>query len=88
MSDDVKARHPDIPQDALPLELTDVGTRPEKLPSPKSVRQAKCKGCCRDRDQKVGVVRLSNGVEVFREHNKQLIGSSSIRCSGSGEVAP
>lgn len=84
----VRRRHPHIEQDPLPLDLPQRpgGAEPTKGKGPASVRFAPCPQC--HADKPVGVVRLPDGSEVFREHNKVLARGRRIRCSGSGEVAP
>lgn len=83
----VKRRHPDIPQDPLPVEV-----EPERAGEPvshkgrKSVRYAMCPYCLKDKP--TGVVRNEDGDEVFRAHNKVLSTGRRIRCSGSGKEAP
>ena len=90
----VAARHPDIPQDALPgLETVERDTSGSKEPSKHrspvpSVRRARCpKHKGKGDDDLTGVVLSADGSEVFRDHTKR-VGNHTIRCSGSGMVAP
>lgn len=90
----VAARHSDIPQDSLPgLENVRDESRskqrdPSKQKTVPSIRRAKCpqhKG--KGDDDLTGVVINALGTEVFREHTKR-VGSHSLRCPGSGTLAP
>lgn len=84
---DVRRRHPDIPQDPLPVDLeTSTAGEPTKQRGVKSVRYAECPDCTKDKP--TGVVRNDDGSEVFRPHNKVLTTGRRIRCSGSGKEAP
>lgn len=87
----IKKRHPDIPQDPLPLELSAeavgfIGEARTKRRGPRSVRWEKCPKCLNDKA--IGVIRLANGDEVFRDHNKVLHSGKRIPCSNSGGLAP
>jgi hypothetical protein len=86
----IKRRHNDIPQDPLPLgELEVVNTKRKsgsKQRSPRSIRFVKCPKCLADKA--TGVIKLADGSEVFRDHNKVLNSGMRIQCSGSGKVAP
>lgn len=83
----VRRRHPNIPQDPLPIEVTEEARAAEPTRSTPSVRQAVCPFCFKP-DKTTGVIRLDDGTEVFREHNKVLTTGRRIRCGGSGQVAP
>lgn len=87
----IKKRHPDIPQDPLPLEMPAVAggsvRDPErKQPGPKSIRFATCPKCLADR--LTGVIRLGDGTQVFRGHNMVMHSGRRTPCPGSGQVAP
>jgi hypothetical protein len=87
----IKARHSDIPQDPLPIELPEqpvpVATTSESKPRPaKSVRFASCPKCLTDKE--IAVVRSADGSEVFRDHNKTIGKNVRVRCPGSGTTAP
>jgi hypothetical protein len=88
----IKARHPDIPQDPLPLDMPEQPAldRPavsESKPRPaKSVRFATCPKCLADKE--IGVVRSADGSEVFRDHNKTIGKGVRVLCPGSGTTAP
>lgn len=85
----IKRRHPDIPQDPLPLEVEPSSpvSKDESKPRPAaSVRFAKCPKCLADKE--TGVIRRPDGAEVFRDHNKTLGKGRRIPCPGSGLPAP
>lgn len=85
----IRRRHPDIPQDPLPLDVPD---QPAQMVSEtrarpaKSVRFAACPKCLADRE--FGVIRRPDGVEVFRDHNKTIGKGRRMPCPGSGTIAP
>lgn len=81
----IRARHDDIPQDALPLDIPDTGSPRHEGRVEKSVAQASCPWHTdRGDDQSTGLIRGSAGL-VFREHTKR-IGKSTVRCPGSGRA--
>lgn len=84
----IKKRHSDIPQDSLPIVLPDAtgASEPMRTKGVVSVRHAQCPEC--HKDKPTGVVRLHDGTEVFRDHNKVLTTGRRIRCNGSGKEAP
>jgi hypothetical protein len=86
----IKKRHPNIPQDPLPLELPDQPTSANeptrKARGPVRVREAMCPKC--RNDNATAVIRTPDGAEVFRDHNKVMRGGLRIPCAGSGELAP
>lgn len=89
--DRIKARHNDIPQDPLPLDVPEpVAVKPdtvESKPRPaRSVRFAMCPKCRADKE--TGVIRRPDGSEVFRDHNKTIGKGVRIPCPGSGLEAP
>lgn len=81
------ARHPDIPQDTLPLDWpapVPVG-RPTHR-SPKSIRRAECPTCT---GRSVAVDLDGHGVEVLRRHYITYRSAAvAIPCSASGRPAP
>lgn len=87
----IKRRHNNIPQETLPLELVEITVTAKaktdaKQRGPRSIRFAVCPSCRADRP--TGVIRMSDGSEVFRDHNKVLHGGARVPCSGSAKVAP
>lgn len=81
----IRARHADIPQDALPLDIPDHGQRTKEARTEKSVGQALCPWHTDMGDDKTtGLIRGSTGL-IFREHTKR-IGRSTVRCPGSGRA--
>jgi hypothetical protein len=84
----IRARHDDIPQDPLPLDIPDSGVRTQGeqgRDQQKSVGQAACPWHTdRGDDQTTGLIRASAGL-VFREHTKR-IGKNTVRCPGSGRA--
>lgn len=86
----IKRRHPDIPQDPLPLELptqpTAVKRDENRRKSAPSVRYADCPKCLADKP--TGVIRGADGSEIFRAHNKTLGKGRRVPCPGSGQIAP
>jgi hypothetical protein len=81
----LRARHNDIPQDALPLDLPDMGGGAKDQRVVKSYAQAICPWHTdRGDDQTTGLIRAGNGGLVFREHTKR-IGKTTVRCPGSGQ---
>lgn len=85
----IRRRHNDIPQDTLPLDFSGSESRsgePVRMKSQPSIRFAVCPACAHEKE--IGVVRLGDGREVFREHRKTLMRGRRIRCSGSGTDAP
>ena len=90
----IRARHPDIPQDTIPgLEtLADESRSKNSDPDRKkyvpSIRSAKCpKHQGKGPDDLTGVIVTADGVERFRDHTMR-VGKQSVRCPGSGMVAP
>lgn len=86
----IKRRHANIPQETLPLEdlQTPVSSKAKtggKQRGPRSIRFVKCPFCLANKP--TGVVRLTDGSEVFRDHNKVLNSGTRIQCRGSGKVA-
>jgi len=85
----IKARHPDIPQDPLPVDWPDAIPKRRPWRAPKaaaSVRFATCPKCLANRE--IGVIRLPDGAEVFRDHNKVIGKGVRVQCPGSGHDAP
>lgn len=87
----IKRRHNNIPQESLPLELVETpGTSKRKgeakQRSPRSIRFTHCPNCLATKA--TGVIKATDGSEVFRDHNKVLNSGLRIQCSGSGKVAP
>jgi hypothetical protein len=87
----IKQRHPDIPQDPLPFDVTaeapessDESTK--KRPGPKRIRLADCPHC--RSDNPVSVIRAPDGREVFRDHNRVMRSGLRLPCNGSGKAAP
>lgn len=81
----IRARHDNIPQDALPLDIPDTGARMTDSRTEKSVAQALCPWHTdRGDEQTTGLIRGSTGL-VFREHNKR-VGRTTVRCPGSGRA--
>lgn len=87
----IKRRHPDIPQEPLPLDLPEQlarhdGEQPDKPRPAKSIRFASCPKCLASRE--FGVIRAADGTEVFRDHNKTIGKGVRMLCPGSGTTAP
>ena len=87
----IKRRHNNIPQETLPLEVTETAPAGKaktgaKQRGPRSIRFAKCPLCLADKP--TGVIQSADGSEVFRDHNKVLNSGMRLQCSGSGRVAP
>jgi len=86
----IKKRHPDIPQDPLPLELPDQPAPAQRSENRRratpSIRFANCPKCLADKE--TGVIKGPGNTEVFRDHNKTLGKGRRVPCPGSGTVAP
>jgi len=87
----IKQRHPDIPQDPLPFDVTadalvSSGESTKKQRSPARIRVATCPHC--SNDNPTAVIRLADGSEVFRTHNRVMRSGLRLPCNGSGEPAP
>lgn len=81
----IRARHDDIPQDPLPLEIPNAGVRRHDGRREKSVAQAICPWhVARGEDDTTGLVRAGVGL-VFREHTRR-VGRTTNRCPGSGRA--
>jgi hypothetical protein len=86
----IKRRHANIPQETLPLEALEnpVPSKRKtegKQRAPRSIRFVKCPFCLAAKA--TGVIKLADGSEVFRDHNKVLNSGTRIQCRGSGRVA-
>jgi len=83
---EIRARHADIPQDPLPLDIPESHGMSKGKRTDKSIAQATCPWhVSRGTDQTTGLVRASDGSLIFREHTKR-IGKSTVRCPGSGQA--
>lgn len=79
---DIAARHRDIPQDALPLDVPLGGGPPKRRASSvRSVAHGHCPVCP---GEKVGQVHDGDQL-VWRDHTRTTLGGARIRCSASGK---
>lgn len=83
----IAARHPDIPQDPLPIDIPDPPPTSSGEESTqkrvRSVQWAPCPWHVDTSKRGTGMVYGPTGELVFREHSRR-VGRRTLRCPGSG----